>query len=264
MPSLGSTRRQEIHVERQRSRRQDPHPAADRRRWSQGKYWSTRSARSTSTNCSAARRCRPIPNCCAQMIEGTTIMVTGAGGSIGSELCRHDRAAGARSGWCCSRPTSSRSTRSSANWPRRATSTIVPVLGSVTDDRAGAPHAMRDHGVEVVFHAAAHKHVPLVEANALEGIRNNVFGTQTRGRRSPSTTGVADFVLISTDKAVRPDQRHGRHQALGRADRPAEVGDGRAGEQRPALLPPCASAMCSARTARWCRCSRSRSPLAGR
>ena len=60
------------------------------------------------------------------------------------------------------------------------------------------------HGVEVIFHAAAHKHVPLVEANPLEGVRNNVLGTRDAGRGGASTPGCSDFVLISTDKAVRP------------------------------------------------------------
>ena len=78
----------------------------------------------------------------------------------------------------------------------------MPVLGSVADD-ALVRRTLRQQGIEVVFHAAAHKHVPLVEANVLEGVRNNVFGTQTIVRAA-FEEGVRDFVLISSDKAVRP------------------------------------------------------------
>ena len=78
----------------------------------------------------------------------------------------------------------------------------IPILGSVTD-ATRVRHAIVSHGVDVVFHAAAHKHVPLVEANALEGIQNNVFGTKTVIDIA-FEAGVENFVLISTDKAVRP------------------------------------------------------------
>jgi FlaA1/EpsC-like NDP-sugar epimerase len=79
---------------------------------------------------------------------------------------------------------------------------VVPVLGSVTDERQ-LRRIIGEYGIEVVFHAAAHKHVPLVEANCLEGIRNNVFGTLTIAKVALSE-GVPNFVLISSDKAVRP------------------------------------------------------------
>src|SRR5690606_29115661 len=59
------------------------------------------------------------------------------------------------------------------------------------------------HGVEVIFHAAAHKHVPLVEANPLEGVRNNVLGTRTIAQAALDG-GVKNFILVSSDKAVRP------------------------------------------------------------
>jgi FlaA1/EpsC-like NDP-sugar epimerase len=135
------------------------------------------------------------------MIEGRTIMVTGAGGSIGSELCR------IVAGW---RPK--KLVLFEANefalyqierqLGRDATFALVPVLGSVTDE-ALVKRTIAEHQVEAIFHAAAHKHVPLVEANVLEGVRNNVFGTRTIAEAALSG-GVKDFVLISTDKAVRP------------------------------------------------------------
>jgi FlaA1/EpsC-like NDP-sugar epimerase len=140
---------------------------------------------------------------------------------------------------------------------------MVPVLGSVTDE-ALVRRTIAAHGVEVIFHAAAHKHVPLVEANPLEGVRNNVFGTQTGRRGGAFAGGVRDFVLISTDKAVRPTN------VMGATKRWAELivrdyrRSSRGGQSRASASPPCASATCSARTARWCRCSASRSRRAGR
>lgn len=135
------------------------------------------------------------------MIVGRTVMVTGAGGSIGSELCRKIAQ------WGPQRLVLFESNEFALytidrELAGRNDSVIVAVLGSVTDARR-VRHAMVEHGVEVVFHAAAHKHVPLVEANPLEGIQNNVFGTRTVADIALET-GVASFVLISTDKAVRP------------------------------------------------------------
>src|SRR5690606_33820606 len=78
----------------------------------------------------------------------------------------------------------------------------VPVLGSVTNAQR-VVSAIKEHGVEVVFHAATHEHVPLVEANSLAGIFNNDFGTNTVADAAVEN-GVTDYVLISTDKADRP------------------------------------------------------------
>ncbi|WP_413813357.1 polysaccharide biosynthesis protein [Devosia sp. Root635] len=135
------------------------------------------------------------------MIVGRTIMVTGAGGSIGSELCRKIAQ------WRPQRLVLFEANEFALYQIDKELSaagdvSIVPVLGSVTNaDRLR--QTIRDHGIEVLFHAAAHKHVPLVEANVLEGISNNVFGTATVADAA-SELGVRDFVLISTDKAVRP------------------------------------------------------------
>jgi len=136
-----------------------------------------------------------------QMVAGRTIMVTGAGGSIGSELCRKI----AR--WSPQRLILFEANEFALyNIDRELTgrrdTAIVPVLGSVTDVRL-VERTIAEFAVEVVFHAAAHKHVPLVEANALEGIKNNVFGTRTVVDCA-FRAGVKNFVLISTDKAVRP------------------------------------------------------------
>lgn len=136
-----------------------------------------------------------------KMIVGRSIMVSGAGGSIGSELCRKIRY------WSPKRLVLLEANefalyqieRELANIPGLE---VIPVLGSVIDgDRIS--QTLSKYEVQVVFHAAAHKHVPLVEANAIEGIKNNVFGTLTIAKASYAH-GVEHFVLISTDKAVRP------------------------------------------------------------
>jgi FlaA1/EpsC-like NDP-sugar epimerase len=136
-----------------------------------------------------------------QVISGRTVMVTGAGGSIGSELCK-----------LVARLEPRRLVLFEANefalyQIDRALGALpgldrIAVLGSVTD-ASRVERAIVENGVEVVYHAAAHKHVPLVEANALEGIRNNVLGTATVADIALNT-GVEHFVLISSDKAVHP------------------------------------------------------------
>jgi FlaA1/EpsC-like NDP-sugar epimerase len=141
------------------------------------------------------------PDLVGQMIEGRTIMVTGAGGSIGSELCR------LIAKWRPQRLVLFEANEFALYQINRELSairdlSIVPVLGSITD-AARVEQAIVEYGVRVVFHAAAHKHVPLVEANALEGIRNNVLGTMTVADVA-FDKGVENFVLISSDKAVRP------------------------------------------------------------
>lgn len=135
------------------------------------------------------------------MIEGKIIMVTGAGGSIGSELCRLIVK------WSPQRLVLFEANEFALYQIERELSalkshSIVPVLGSITDD-ANVRYTLNQHKVQVVFHAAAHKHVPLVEANVIEGIRNNVFGTKTVVDAA-ADFGVESFVLISSDKAVRP------------------------------------------------------------
>ncbi|HEV7277761.1 MAG TPA: nucleoside-diphosphate sugar epimerase/dehydratase [Devosiaceae bacterium] len=141
------------------------------------------------------------PQLMEQLIAGRVILVSGAGGSIGSELCR-----------IVARQAPAKLVLLEANefalyqieraLLKEAQFPVVPVLGSVGDEPL-VRRTLEAQAVEVVFHAAAHKHVPLVEANALEGVRNNVVGTATIARAA-AEAGVENFVLISTDKAVRP------------------------------------------------------------
>ena len=130
------------------------------------------------------------------------ILVTGAGGSIGSELCRQ---------LLSCRPEKlilmDHSELSLFNAERELQDLvpgleIICVLGSVCDSRL-VREVMIHHAVEIVLHAAAYKHVPMVENNALEGMRNNVLGTKTLADAARHA-GVERFILVSTDKAVRP------------------------------------------------------------
>jgi FlaA1/EpsC-like NDP-sugar epimerase len=141
------------------------------------------------------------PELLQRMIAGRSILVSGGGGSIGSELCRiiarlEPRALVVLEANEFALYQIERQLNKDASFP------VAAVLGSVTDD-ALVRRTLKTYAIDAVFHAAAHKHVPLVEANVLEGVRNNVFGTQTIVRAALEG-GVPDFVLISTDKAVRP------------------------------------------------------------
>lgn len=143
----------------------------------------------------------PAPDLLKSMIAGKTIMVTGAGGSIGSELCRLIIKL---------KPQSlilfEANEFALYNIERElrgdSSAKIIPVLGSIVD-RKRVDRSLASYTPDVVFHAAAHKHVPLIEANALEGIRNNVMGTRIVVDAAYEHS-VSTFVLISSDKAVRP------------------------------------------------------------
>jgi len=134
-------------------------------------------------------------------ITGKVVLVTGAGGSIGSELCR--QIAGLRPQLLVLLEASEHALYQ-IDKSLRALSVcdVVPCLGSV-EDRSLVEKLLLKHGVQTIYHAAAHKHVPLVECNVAEGVLNNVFGSRTLAT-SALKHGVETFVLISTDKAVRP------------------------------------------------------------
>ena len=135
-------------------------------------------------------------------LGGRVVMVTGAGGSIGSEMARQVARFGPRRLVLVERSepalfTVDRELR--AGWPGLE---IVPVIADVTDGRR-LRKVFADERPQVVAHAAAHKHVPLMETNATEAVKNNVFGTETIGTVA-GECGVEVFILVSTDKAVRP------------------------------------------------------------
>ena len=148
----------------------------------------------------------PIDDLLERNIRGKSVLVSGAGGSIGSELCR----------------------QIIRNGPRRIVLLdlneyalyaievelrqfdekeglaveILALLGSAAHKRRMV-HIMRRFAIDTVYHAGAYKHVPLVEQNVVEGVRNNIFATQHLAEAAIES-GVDTFVLISTDKAVRP------------------------------------------------------------
>lgn len=142
----------------------------------------------------------------ARNLTGKVVLVTGAGGSIGSELCRQILAEKPRQlllldhnefglysihqelrGLCTAQGRGSE---------------LVPLLGSVANPRR-LQHICQAYCPDIVYHAAAYKHVPLVESNSPEGVLNNVIGTLNMARAAMES-GALHFVLVSTDKAVRP------------------------------------------------------------
>ncbi|WP_033315683.1 polysaccharide biosynthesis protein [Limimaricola hongkongensis] len=150
----------------------------------------------------------------SETYRGAAVLISGAGGSIGSELCRQILACRPRrlvlfemselALYKLDQELSALATDQKVE--------IVPVLGSVCD----APlvrRALSDHGIEIVLHAAAYKHVPLVEQNPVSGFANNVLGTHTLAQAA-GEAGVARFILISTDKAVRPKNMMGASKRM--------------------------------------------------
>ncbi|MBB5322531.1 polysaccharide biosynthesis protein [Marinobacter oulmenensis] len=152
----------------------------------------------------------------AETLTGRAVMVTGAGGSIGSELCR--QIIRHRPGLLVLFDQSEFSLYSierelqSINEAEALGVEIQPLLGSVTHRRR-CEVVMRSFGVQTVYHAAAYKHVPLVEHNVIEGVQNNVFGTWYAAEAAIAA-GVERFVLVSTDKAVRPTNVMGASKRL--------------------------------------------------
>ncbi len=149
----------------------------------------------------------PDKDLLGRTVLGKTVMVTGAGGSIGSELCRQIASIGAAKLILFEISEFSlykieRELREAHVGASNIALEIVPMLGSVTD-RQRLDEAFGGHAIDTVFHAAAYKHVPLVEANPIEAIRNNIIGTQELSDAA-ALAKISDFILISTDKAVRP------------------------------------------------------------
>lgn len=161
------------------------------------------------------------------LTTGRTIMVTGAGGSIGSELCR--QLAGQRPGQLILLGHGENSIfeihqELAARFPRQR---IAPVIADIRD-RKRIEEIIRTFVPHAVFHAAAHKHVPLMEANTIEALTNNILGTHNVVSAA-AQHGVGHFVLISTDKAVHPTSIMGATKriaeqivqiAAGRCERP--------------------------------------------
>jgi len=152
----------------------------------------------------------------SRCISGKVVMVSGAGGSIGSELCRQIvRLNPSRlvlvelsefALYSIEQELAAICERMNARIE------LIPLLGSIMHQHR-IEMAMRCFGVQTVYHAAAYKHVPMVEHNPIEGIRNNSVGTR-RMAEAALASGVETFVLISTDKAVRPTNVMGASKRL--------------------------------------------------
>jgi FlaA1/EpsC-like NDP-sugar epimerase len=148
----------------------------------------------------------PYPELLGKTITDRVVMVSGAGGSIGSELCRQILS---------QKPSTLvlyevsefalytiEAELSGTAKKMQYQTTVFPILGSVQHSRR-LERVIKKFGVQTIYHAAAYKHVPLVEENVVEGILNNVFGTLAI-TLAAKNLGVESFTLISTDKAVRP------------------------------------------------------------
>lgn len=152
----------------------------------------------------------------AKNIFGKSVMVSGAGGSIGSELCRQIIALKPRTLVLFELNEYNLYTidqeLQSIKQRLQLDTRIVTTLGSIQKQNR-LLRVIRDNQVETIYHAAAYKHVPLVEDNVIEGIRNNVFGTLACAEAAIEA-GVCNFTLISTDKAVRPTNIMGASKRL--------------------------------------------------
>lgn len=138
----------------------------------------------------------------SSMINGKTIMITGGGGSIGSELCRQILRFGTKKliiFEICEFFIYSTHMKLIEEFPGLE---IIPVVGDVREwDRVN--QVLEEHRPQMIFHAAAYKHVPMMELNPHEAIKTNVFGTKNVAELA-SKHGVERFILVSTDKAVNP------------------------------------------------------------
>ncbi|MCE9630686.1 MAG: polysaccharide biosynthesis protein [Planctomycetia bacterium] len=136
------------------------------------------------------------------LIEGRTVMVTGAGGSIGSEICRQILRFKPKTLLMVEQAENSLFLIEQEFSRRSPRPDFEPLVADITDERR-MEQILATYSPEVIFHAAAHKHVPMMEWNPAEAIKNNVFGTRLLARLA-DRHGVREFVAISTDKAVNP------------------------------------------------------------
>ena len=147
-----------------------------------------------------------------EYISGKTVLVTGGGGSIGSELCRQAAAHGAKKLIILDIYENNAYDIQLELKEKYPELDLVVLIGSVRDSRR-LDQIFADYRPDVVYHAAAHKHVPLMEDSPCESLKNNAFGTY-KTAYAAMTHGCRRFVLISTDKAVNPTNIMGASKRL--------------------------------------------------
>jgi FlaA1/EpsC-like NDP-sugar epimerase len=137
-----------------------------------------------------------------QFLHGKSVMVSGAGGSIGSELCRKIARFGPLRLVAFDQAESDLFRIQMEMNERHGDVAFIPQIGDIRD-MARVQEVIREHRINCIFHAAAYKHVPMMEAHALEAINNNVLGTRNIVEAA-YFNGVSHFAMISSDKAVNP------------------------------------------------------------
>ncbi len=158
----------------------------------------------------------PVEHLMQSNIRDKVVLVTGAGGSIGSELCRQIVSQGPKKLVLLDVSEfalySIHDELSQLVTDQNLNVDLIPIISSVQNEGRVAT-VLGSFKIQTIYHAAAYKHVPLVEQNVVEGIRNNVFGTKTLADAAVAY-GVENFILISTDKAVRPTNFMGASKRL--------------------------------------------------
>jgi FlaA1/EpsC-like NDP-sugar epimerase len=163
----------------------------------------------------------PLTELIKEAVEGHSILITGAGGSIGSEICRQIVRARPRRLVLLDHSEfmlysiEQQLEEICHGLPKGQSPTIVPVIGSVLNDQL-VRELIAEHAIDSVYHVAAYKHVPLLEHNEVIGVENNVFGTMVLARAALDAK-LTRFTMISTDKAVRPES------VMGASKRAAEL-----------------------------------------
>ena len=145
-------------------------------------------------------------------VAGETVLVTGAGGSIGSELCRQIAHLGAARLVLIDHAEPALFEIERELVDERGFPAAIPIIGDVKNE-AKMRQVFERYRPKIVFHAAAYKHVPLMEANPIESVRNNVLGTKAIAQVAVAF-GAERFVLVSTDKALNPRAVYGQCKTL--------------------------------------------------
>jgi len=148
---------------------------------------------------------KPNKDLLSQNISNKVVLVTGAGGSIGAEICRQVLSLKPKT--LVLYEMNELALYTIEKELGQVATAVYPILGSV-NNKARLDNVLQGFGVDTVYHSAAYKHVPMVEFNNSEGVNNNVFGTWCAARAAMDAN-VETFVLISTDKAVRPTSTMG-------------------------------------------------------